>query len=162
MKRFLDILISSLILILNLPLFALIALLIKIDDGNEIIYKASRIGLNGKPFRMFKFRTMVKNAEKLGGPSTADDDPRITSVGKFLRKFKLDELPQLFNVLTGEMSLVGPRPEVALYVDMFNDKFHRPRKSLHGKNKTPEAKASAAIREKQFLKTGPFDNGKNR
>jgi lipopolysaccharide/colanic/teichoic acid biosynthesis glycosyltransferase len=80
-----------------------------------------RIGRFGKPFRIFKFRTMVVNAEKLGGPSTAGDDPRITEVGKFIRKYKFDELPQLMNVLKGEMSIVGPRPEVKMYVDMFTE-----------------------------------------
>ena len=77
--------------------------------------------MRGRPFRIFKFRTMVVDAEKIGGPSTAADDPRITKVGKFLRKYKWDELPQLFNVLKGEMSFVGPRPEVQHYVDMFTE-----------------------------------------
>jgi len=80
-----------------------------------------RVGKFGKPFKMYKFRTMVKDAEKLGGPSTADDDPRITKIGRLLRKFKLDELPQLINVLKGEMSFVGPRPEVQHYVNMFTE-----------------------------------------
>ena len=79
------------------------------------------MGRFGKLFRIYKFRTMVANAENLGGLSTADDDPRITKTGKFLRKYKLDELPQLINVLKGEMSFVGPRPEVQHYVDMFTE-----------------------------------------
>ena len=80
------------------------------------------MGRLGRPFCIFKFRTMVANAEKIGGPSTADDDPRITPIGKFLRKNKLDELPQLINVVRGEMSLVGPRPEVPQYVDLYTQK----------------------------------------
>jgi lipopolysaccharide/colanic/teichoic acid biosynthesis glycosyltransferase len=98
-----------------------IAILIKKEDGGPVFYRGVRVGRFGKLFRIFKFRTMVLNAEKLGGPSTADDDPRITKMGEFIRKFKLDELPQLMNVLKGEMSIVGPRPEVQMYVDMFTD-----------------------------------------
>jgi lipopolysaccharide/colanic/teichoic acid biosynthesis glycosyltransferase len=98
-----------------------IAILIKKEDGGPVFYRGSRVGRFGKLFRIFKFRTMVVNAEKHGGPSTADDDPRITKIGKFVRKFKIDELPQLINVLKGEMSFVGPRPEVQVYVDMFTE-----------------------------------------
>lgn len=90
-------------------------------DGGPVFYRGERTGLYGKPFRIYKFRTMVVDAEKVGGASTADDDARITSVGKFLRKYKLDETPQLINVLKGEMSIVGPRPEVKRYTDMFSD-----------------------------------------
>ena len=103
------------------PVLLAIAILIKKEDGGPVFFRGVRVGRFGKPFRIFKFRTMVLNAEKLGGPSTADDDPRITRVGKFVRKFKLDELPQLINVLKGEMSIVGPRPEVQMYVDMFTE-----------------------------------------
>jgi len=85
-----------------------------------VFYRGERVGLQGKPFRIFKFRTMVVNADQIGGTSTPSDDPRITRIGRTLRKYKLDELPQLFNVLSGEMSLVGPRPEVKYYTDMFN------------------------------------------
>jgi len=90
-------------------------------DGGPVFYRGERTGLYGKPFRIFKFRTMVVDADRIGGASTAEDDARITSVGKFLRKYKLDELPQLINVLRGEMSIVGPRPEVKHYTDMFSD-----------------------------------------
>ncbi len=100
---------------------ATIVILIRKEDGGPIFYRGIRIGRYGKLFKIFKFRTMVVNAEKLGGPSTADDDPRITKTGTFLRKFKLDELPQLMNVLKGEMSFVGPRPEVQHYVDKFTE-----------------------------------------
>ena len=121
MKRVFDFLSSLVGLILASPVLLVIAILIKKEDGGPVFYRGVRVGRFGKPFRIFKFRTMVVNAEKLGGPSTADDDPRISKVGKSIRKFKLDELPQLINVLKGEMSIVGPRPEVQMYVDMFTE-----------------------------------------
>lgn len=119
LKRLFDIVFSLVGLILLSPILLYIAFLIKKEDAGPIFYRGVRVGRYGKPFRIYKFRTMVANAEKLGGPSTADDDPRITKIGKFLRKYKLDELPQLINVLKGEMSFVGPRPEVEHYVKMF-------------------------------------------
>jgi len=122
LKWLFDILFSLLGLLISSPLLLLIACLIKREDRGPIFYRGVRVGRFGKPFRIFKFRTMVVNAEKLGGPSTADDDPRITKIGRLLRKYKLDELPQLINVLRGEMSFVGPRPEVQHYVDMFTEK----------------------------------------
>ena len=105
-------------LILTSPILLVIALAIKLDSPGPILYSGVRVGKDGKTFQMHKFRSMVPNADKIGGPSTAGDDVRLTRVGKFLKKFQLDELPQLFNVLKGEMSLVGPRPEVPFYVDM--------------------------------------------
>lgn len=122
LKRLFDILFSILGLILSSAFLLIIAFLIKREDGGPVFYRGVRVGRYGRPFRIFKFRTMVANAEKRGGPSTADDDPRITKVGRFFRKYKLDELPQLINVLKGEMSFVGPRPEVQYYVDMFTEK----------------------------------------
>lgn len=122
LKRLFDILFSILGLILSSAFLLIIAFLIKREDGGPVFYRGVRVGRYGRPFRIFKFRTMVVNAEKRGGPSTADDDPRITKVGRFFRKYKLDELPQLINVLKGEMSFVGPRPEVQHYVDMFTEK----------------------------------------
>jgi lipopolysaccharide/colanic/teichoic acid biosynthesis glycosyltransferase len=119
LKRAFDFVSSLLGLILISPVLVTLAVLIKKEDGGPVFYRGVRVGRFGKLFRIFKFRTMVVNAEKLGGPSTADDDPRITKMGKFIRKFKLDELPQILNVLKGEMSIVGPRPEVQMYVDMF-------------------------------------------
>jgi lipopolysaccharide/colanic/teichoic acid biosynthesis glycosyltransferase len=98
-----------------------ISLLIKGEDGGPVFYRGGRVGLNGKDFCIFKFRTMVVNADRMGGASTADDDPRITRIGKKLRKHKLDELPQLINVFMGDMSLVGPRPEVPHYVNMYTE-----------------------------------------
>lgn len=121
MKRALDILFSSAGLLLLSPLLVSLAVRIRMEDGGPIFYRGLRIGLHGQLFRIFKFRTMVVNAEQKGGPSTADDDPRITRIGKKLRKHKLDELPQLINVFWGDMSLVGPRPEVPHYVNMYNE-----------------------------------------
>jgi lipopolysaccharide/colanic/teichoic acid biosynthesis glycosyltransferase len=102
-----------------IPLFIIIAILIKLDDGGPVFFVQERIGYKGKPFKIWKFRTMVVDAEQQGSLITVGRDPRITRVGYFLRKFKLDELPQLFNVLKGEMSLVGPRPEVEKYVKLY-------------------------------------------
>jgi len=121
MKRVFDIILAFCGLLLFTPLFLFIVLIIKTNDGGPAFHRGLRVGLHGKLFRIFKFRTMVIDAEKVGGPSTSDADPRITKVGKFLRKCKLDELPQLINVLKGEMSFVGPRPEVKHYVDMFTE-----------------------------------------
>ena len=116
MKRSLDIVLAGLGLIGLAPLLALIDLAIKVMSPGPVFYRGVRIGRNGVPFRIFKFRTMVIDAERRGGSATAADDPRLTKVGAALRRFKLDELPQLINVLTGDMSFVGPRPEVAKYV----------------------------------------------
>lgn len=117
-KRLIDIIGAGAGLVLLSPLFLFVVAKIKLNDGGPVIYAGKRIGKEGKPFLMYKFRTMVIGADKLGGPSTAGDDPRLTKLGPFLKKYQLDELPQLINVLRGEMSLVGPRPEVKLYVDM--------------------------------------------
>ncbi len=111
-KRILDFLCALLGLLVLSPLLLVIALLVKFDSPGGVFYRGTRAGLGGQPFRIFKFRTMVMSADKIGGPSSAADDPRVTRVGSILRHHKLDELPQLINVLIGEMSLVGPRPEV--------------------------------------------------
>ncbi len=120
-KRLFDIVFSLFGLILVSPLLLVIAVLIKRESPGPVFYRGERIGKSGKPFRIFKFRTMVANAENLGGPSTAGDDPRLTKIGNFLKKYQLDELPQLINVVAGDMSLVGPRPEVKMYVDMMTN-----------------------------------------
>lgn len=106
-------------LVILSPILVVIALIIKLKDGGNVLFKQIRVGKNGKHFKVLKFRTMVVNAEKLGDKITTGNDPRITPIGAFLRKYKLDELPQLFNVLKGEMSLVGPRPEVPEYVEFY-------------------------------------------
>jgi len=121
MKRVFDIVFSTIGLIFFSPLLLILAFMIKKEDGGPIFYRGVRVGRYGKLFRIFKFRTMVVNAEKIGGSSTADDDPRITKIGKFIRKYKLDELPQLINVLKGEMSFVGPRPQVPWAVELYSE-----------------------------------------
>ncbi len=120
-KRLFDICSSLFGLIIFSPLLVIIAILIKIEDGGPVFYRGERVGLHGTLFKIFKFRTMVMNADQIGGSSTADDDPRITKIGRILRKGKLDELPQFFNVLFGDMSFVGPRPEVKFYTDMYTE-----------------------------------------
>jgi lipopolysaccharide/colanic/teichoic acid biosynthesis glycosyltransferase len=107
------------------PVLLAIAALIKLDSDGPVLYKGLRVGLNGKPFRMNKFRTMVTKADQIGGSSTPDDDPRITRMGHLLRRYKLDELPQLINVVKGEMSLVGPRPQVQWAVDLYTAQERR-------------------------------------
>lgn len=119
MIRILDFLFSFLGLILLSPFFLLIALFIKISSSESVLYQQSRIGLNGAEFNVFKFRSMRVDSDKLGLITVGGRDPRVTSIGYYLRKYKLDELPQLINVLTGDMSLVGPRPEVKKYVDLY-------------------------------------------
>ncbi|MBN2373809.1 sugar transferase [bacterium] len=121
MKRLFDIVFSLIGLLLTFPIFLFLAIWIKIDSPGPVFYRGVRVGRHGRLFRIFKFRTMVLNAEKIGGPSTADDDPRITRVGRFIRRFKFDELPQFINVFFGDMSFVGPRPEVQHYVDMYTE-----------------------------------------
>ena len=107
-------------LVLLSPLFLIIAIAIKLDSRGSIFFKQIRVGLHGRHFQVFKFRTMVMNAEEKGDKVTIEGDARITKVGYFLREYKFDELPQLLNVLIGTMSLVGPRPEVPEYVDFYS------------------------------------------
>jgi len=120
-KRAFDFIFSALGLFVLFPAFFIIALMIKIEDGGPVLFIQKRIGYRGRPFFMYKFRTMVVDAEKKGNLLTVGGDPRITKSGRLLRKFKLDELPQLINVLKGEMSLVGPRPEVEKYVNLYTN-----------------------------------------
>ena len=125
MIRILDFLFSFLGLILLLPFTLLIALLVKLSSSGPVLYRQSRIGLNGAQFNVFKFRSMRQNSAKLGLITIGGRDPRVTTVGYYLRKYKLDELPQLINVLNGDMSLVGPRPEVKKYVDLYTQEQRR-------------------------------------
>ena len=120
-KRLFDIVVSSLGLCFSSPFFLGACLWIKLDTPGPVFYRGVRVGRDGRHFRIFKFRTMVANAEKVGPSSTANDDPRITKAGVFLRNYKLDELPQLINVLKGDMSLVGPRPQVLWVVDLYSN-----------------------------------------
>jgi exopolysaccharide biosynthesis polyprenyl glycosylphosphotransferase len=117
LKRLLDILFSLLFILLSLPLFLLIGILVKTGSKGPIFYSQERIGHGGRPFRIYKFRTMYSDAEKMGPQLSSEDDPRITKIGKFLRKTRLDEIPQFFNVLKDDMTLVGPRPERQYFID---------------------------------------------
>jgi lipopolysaccharide/colanic/teichoic acid biosynthesis glycosyltransferase len=119
LKRGFDVAASGVGLIVLSPVFAMIAMAIRLNSEGPVWYKARRIGLNGKEFRLYKFRSMVVGADQNGPGITTAQDDRITSVGRFLRRTKLDELPQLINVLRGEMSLVGPRPEDPRYVALY-------------------------------------------
>jgi exopolysaccharide biosynthesis polyprenyl glycosylphosphotransferase len=117
-KRLMDISVSSLVLILGAPIWLLVALLVRLTSPGPAVFRQERIGQNGKPFTMMKFRSMYEDAEKRTGPTWAtENDPRITPMGRFLRKTRLDEIPQFINVLKGEMSLVGPRPERAFFIE---------------------------------------------
>lgn len=119
-KRLFDIIFSFLGLVLATPLLLIISYLIKRESPGPSFYRGQRVGKDGKIFRIFKFRSMVLNADKIGGPSTSADDPRLLKIGKFLKSHNLDELPQLINVLRGEMSFVGPRPEVPPEVETYD------------------------------------------
>jgi len=120
LKRAFDFLFALLILIVLSPIFLVVAIMFKRDSVGPVFYQGQRTGRNGAPFFMYKFRTMVPDADLKGGPSTALRDPRLTKIGRKLRKTKLDELPQLFNIVKGEMSFVGPRPQVKKYTDLYN------------------------------------------
>lgn len=118
-KRWLGLLLACLLLLILWPFYFFIALAVFIEDGAPVSYRPQRGGYHNKPFRIFKFRSMVKNADKIGGGTTALNDPRITKVGNFLRKTKLDEIPQLFNIISGTMSFIGPRPELLQYTEKY-------------------------------------------
>jgi lipopolysaccharide/colanic/teichoic acid biosynthesis glycosyltransferase len=118
-KRTLDAALAGIGLVLLSPVLAAIAVSIKTGSKGPLLYRGRRVGQGGEPFEMLKFRTMVVDADKIGGSSTPEDDPRITGIGKKLRRYKLDELPQLWNVLLGDMSFVGPRPQVQWAVDLY-------------------------------------------
>ncbi len=121
MIRLFDFLFSILGLVILSPLFAIVSIWIKFDSSGPVFYKQIRVGKDNKDFRLFKFRSMVTDAENKGLITVGGRDPRVTRSGYFIRKYKLDELPQLINVLIGEMSLVGPRPEVRKYVDLYDE-----------------------------------------
>lgn len=121
MQRFFDVIISFIGLIILLPIFFFIAIWIKCDSKGPIFYKQVRVGKNGVDFYLYKFRSMRVGADKKGLITVGGRDPRITYSGYFIRKYKIDELPQLLNVLKGDMSIVGPRPEVRKYVDLYTD-----------------------------------------
>lgn len=118
-KRVVDVLLATIGLTLLAPLLVAIAVAVRVTSSGPAIFTQERIGLHGRPFNLYKFRSMVAGASNLGPQLTIGDDPRVTPLGRFLRRFKLDELPQLFNVLRGDMSIVGPRPEVPKYVALY-------------------------------------------
>ena len=131
-KRIFDLTLTIPGLIFLSPLFVIVMLLIKRDSAGPVFFRQVRLGRHGRPFHIFKFRTMVVDADRVGAQITPDNDARITRVGHFLRKCKLDELPQLFNVLRGEMSLVGPRPEVPRYVALYSPDQRRVLEQIPG------------------------------
>lgn len=118
-KRLLGLFLAVILLLILWPFYLIIALAVLIEDGLPVFYRPLRGGYHNQAFRIFKFRTMIKNADKVGGGTTALNDPRITKVGFFLRKTKLDEIPQLFNIIGGSMSFIGPRPELLQYTDKY-------------------------------------------
>jgi len=135
-KRLFDVVVSAFLIVISLPVMAVVAILIKLDDGSPVLFKQDRVGIEGAQFQMFKFRSMVVDAEaRLDALKETNDgngllfkmkeDPRVTSIGRLLRKFSLDELPQLFNVLTGSMSLVGPRPPLPSEVEAYEQDVRR-------------------------------------
>jgi len=125
MKRLMDLFTALLVLVLFLPFGILISLLILLESSGGVFYRQERIGLKGKPFYLLKFRSMRPNADLQGKLTVGERDPRVTRIGFFIRKFKLDEFPQFINVFKGEMSVVGPRPEVAEYVALYSENQRR-------------------------------------
>ena len=132
LKRLFDLFFSLIGAVILLPLFIIIAIWIKLDSPGSIFFQQVRVGRFGREFKIYKFRTMIQEAEKIGKQITVANDKRITRSGRFIRKYKLDELPQLFNVIKGEMSLVGPRPEVPKYVALYTAEQRRVLEVLPG------------------------------
>ena len=153
LKRALDLAGAGFGLLVLAPVFAAIALAIKLTSPGPVFFRQDRVGRNGAPFRIFKFRTMTDGAHKSGSQVTSRDDVRITRVGAFLRKHKLDEYPQLINVLQGQMSLVGPRPEVPRYVKAYPDHFAR----LYTRKPGMTHKVSLMLRHEEEILAGSSD-----
>ena len=124
LKRVFDIIVSLIFLVFLIIPIAVISILIKVNSPGPVLFKQKRVTTYGRIFKIYKFRTMVVNAESLGSKVTTKNDARVTSIGKTLRKFRLDELPQIFNVIGGSMSFVGTRPEVQKYVDLYEDEYY--------------------------------------
>jgi lipopolysaccharide/colanic/teichoic acid biosynthesis glycosyltransferase len=122
-KRLFDIVTSAIFLILLSPVFLILSIIIRLDSKGSVLFKQTRVTQYGRHFTIFKFRTMVKNAEKIGSQVTRSDDVRITRIGRSLRKYRLDEIPQLLNIIKGDMSFVGTRPEVVKYVELYTDEM---------------------------------------
>ncbi len=149
MIRFFDIILSFMGLVLLLPLFIIVAIMIKITTKGPVFFLQKRVGRYNQDFYLIKFRTMYLDADKKGLLTVGEKDPRITPVGLFLRKYKIDELPQLINVLKGDMSMVGPRPEVRKYVDLYNDEQ---RKILNYKPGITDLASIKYVNENELLK----------
>jgi lipopolysaccharide/colanic/teichoic acid biosynthesis glycosyltransferase len=149
-KRLFDVLVGAAALLLLSPLFLGVAIAIKLSSPGPIFYRAVRVGRHGVLFKLYKFRSMVVNADKIGAGITTAHDPRITPIGRFLRRTKLDELPQLINVLRGEMSLVGPRPEDPRYVALYTEAQRRVLRARPGMTSL----ASVRYRNEQALLSG--------
>lgn len=122
-KRIFDVLLAFVMLILLFPVFIIISFAIRLDSKGPIMFRQTRVTQYGKKFKIIKFRTMVNNADELGAQVTTSNDVRVTKMGKYLRKLRLDEIPQLFNIILGDMSFVGTRPEVVKYVEKYNDEM---------------------------------------
>ena len=122
-KRLFDVVVAVVALIIMFPVFIILSVVIKLDSKGPVMYRQVRVTQYGREFKIFKFRTMVNNADKIGTQVTTKNDARVTSVGKFLRKSRLDEIPQLFNIILGDMSFVGTRPEVVKYVEQYSDEM---------------------------------------
>ena len=122
-QRVLDIVLSILGLLVGIPLMIIFGILIKVEDNGPITYKQERIGKGGKKFYIYKLRSMRTDAEKFGAQWAEKEDPRVTKVGKFIRKTRIDEIPQLFNIIKGDMSIIGPRPERPLFTEEFNEEI---------------------------------------
>ncbi len=150
-KRLFDFFAASVGLLALSPILIVVALAVKLNSPGPALYQSTRVGKAGKLFRMFKFRTMVANADRLGPGITAGGDRRITPVGRFLRRTKLDELPQLINVVKGEMSLVGPRPEDPRYVALYTPEQRQVLKVQPGITSA----ASLAYRQEEQMLVGP-------
>ncbi len=125
-KRLFDIILSLVLLIILFPIFLILAIIIKLDSKGPVFYRQERVTQYGRIFKMFKFRTMIVDADKKGSLITVNDDDRITRIGNKIRSSRLDEIPQLINILVGDMSFVGTRPEVKKYVDMYTDEMYAP------------------------------------
>lgn len=122
-QRIMDIVLSLIGLVIGIPIILIFGLLIKIEDNGPITYKQERLGKNGREFYVYKLRSMRTDAEKFGAQWAEKDDPRITKIGKFIRSTRIDEIPQLFNILKGDMGIIGPRPERSIFVKEFEEKY---------------------------------------
>lgn len=159
-KRLIDIVVSALALVLLLPVFIVLGIMVKLSSPGSIFFRQERIGKDGRPFKILKFRTMYENSEKNGPQLSSSNDPRITKVGKFMRKSRLDEFPQFYNVLVGDMSLVGPRPERQFYIDQIVEiepQFHQLTKVRPGITSWGQVKYGYAENVRQMLDRMKYD-----